>query len=134
MEIDAYGVKLNGSKIWAIMIALSAVIGILYGAFVAYKEYNDLKSMMDPAFLGELEKKLAIIEETNNKTADYVRDIKNDMKQDIRKVEQVVETVERDTKNRQREMDKDIRELREETDLKIKKALENPLAAMGTAN
>jgi len=56
------------------------------------------------------------------------------MKQDIRKVEQVVETVERDTKNRQREMDKDIRELREETDLKIKKALENPLAAMGTAN
>ena len=56
------------------------------------------------------------------------------MKVDLRKIESVVEQIERDTKDRQREMDKDIRELREDMDLKIKKALENPLSMMGTTN
>jgi hypothetical protein len=57
-----------------------------------------------------------------------VRDINTNLKQDIRRIEKIVEQVERDSKVAQREMDKDVRELRKEIDSKIKNALDNPLA------
>ena len=50
------------------------------------------------------------------------------MKGDIRRLEGVVENVERSTKTSQRETDQDIRQLRKEIDSKIQKALDNPLA------
>ena len=41
-----------------------------------------------------------------------------------------MENNEKDTKQAQREMDKDIREFRKEVDDKINKALNNPLSAI----
>jgi hypothetical protein len=57
-----------------------------------------------------------------------VRDINTNLKQDIRRIEKIVEDVERTSKQSQRETDRDLRELRKETDDKIKKALDNPLS------
>jgi BMFP domain-containing protein YqiC len=79
--------------------------------------------------LTDFDKRLAVIEENSAKTTDYTRDIKNDLKSDIRRLEKVVEQVERDGKQLSRETDKDIRDLRKEVDNKIKRALENPLSA-----
>jgi len=45
-------------------------------------------------------------------------------------MDKVVNQVERETKQAQREMDKDIREFRKEVDSKINKALTNPLSAI----
>jgi BMFP domain-containing protein YqiC len=57
-----------------------------------------------------------------------VRDINTNLKQDIRRIEKIVEDVERSSKQAQRETDRDVRELRKEVDSKIKQALDNPLS------
>lgn len=133
MEIDVGGIKFKGGKIFVVLTALSTAAGIVWGAAMFWKDYMEMKEQIQSYVapdLSEFDKKLAIIEENSAKAVDYTRDIKNDLKADIRKLEDVVETVERSTKQAQRDMDKDLRELRKDIDMKIKKALDNPLAGM----
>ena len=136
MEIDVGGIKFKGGKIFVVLTALSTAAGIIWGAAMFWKDYMEMKEQIQSYVapdLSEFDKKLAIIEENSAKAVDYTRDIKNDLKADIRKLEDVVETVERSTKQSQREMDTDLRELRKEVDMKIKKALDNPLAGMNAS-
>ena len=78
--------------------------------------------------LSEINQKIAVLEQNSEKSTEYVRDINTNLKQDIRRIEKIVEDVERTSKQSQRETDRDLRELRKETDEKIKKALDNPLS------
>ena len=52
------------------------------------------------------------------------------MKQDVRRIEKIVEDTERRVKEDSREFSRDIKDLKRELDEKIKKALNNPLASM----
>ena len=129
--ITIAGYSFTPAKLMIVFGIVSSVMGGLYGAFETYKGYQDMKSKIEKYVapdLSSFDKRLAIVEETTTKTNDYTRDIKNDLKTDIRRLEQVVETVERSTKQTQRELDQDVRLLRKETDSKIQKALDNPLA------
>lgn len=129
--ITIAGYSFTPAKLMIVFGIVSSVMGGLYGAFETYKGYQDMKSKIEKYVAPDLsafDKRLAIVEETTTKTNDYTRDIKNDLKTDIRRLEQVVETVERSTKQTQRELDQDVRLLRKETDSKIQKALDNPLA------
>jgi hypothetical protein len=117
---------------------LSTVLGGLYGAFEIYKDYQDMKAAIQEYVapdLGEINKKIAVLEQNSEKSTEYVRDINNNLKQDIRRLEGVVESVERSSKQTQRETMQDVkevrnelREVRKEVDVKIKNALDNPLA------
>jgi hypothetical protein len=110
---------------------ISSVLGGLYGAFEVYKDYQSMKEAIQTYVapdLSEINKKIAVLEQNSEKSTEYVRDINTNLKQDIRRIEKIVEQVERDSKVAQREMDKDVRELRKEIDSKIKNALDNPLA------
>lgn len=137
MEIDVGGIKFKGGKIFVVLTALSTAAGIVWGAAMFWKDYMEMKEQIQSYVapdLSEFDKQLAVIQENSEKAVDYTRDIKNDLKADIRKLEDVVETVERSTKQSQREMDTDLRELRKEIDMKIKKALDNPLAGMNASS
>jgi prefoldin subunit 5 len=117
---------------------ISSVLGGLYGAFEVYKDYQSMKEAIQTYVapdLSELNKKIAIVEENSAKAVDYTRDIKNDLKDDIRRLEGVVEQVERSAKqsareanDAQKEQERELRQVRKEVDDKIKKALDNPLA------
>jgi len=110
---------------------LSTVLGGLYGAFEVYKDYQSMKEAIQTYVapdLSEINQKIAVLEQNSEKSTEYVRDINTNLKQDIRRIEKIVEQVERDSKVAQRETDKDVRELRKEIDDKIKKALDNPLS------
>ena len=136
MEIDVGGIKFKGGKIFVVLTALSTAAGIIWGAAMFWKDYMEMKEQIQTYVapdLSEFDKRLAVIQENSEKAVDYTRDIKNDLKADIRKLEDVVETVERSTKQSQREMDTDLRELRKEIDMKIKKALDNQLAGMNAS-
>ncbi len=52
------------------------------------------------------------------------------MKQDVRRIEKIVEDTEQRVKEDSREFSRDMRDLRKELEEKIKKALNNPLAGM----
>ena len=110
---------------------ISSVLGGLYGAFEVYKDYQSMKEAIQTYVtpdLSEINKKIAVLEQNSEKSTEYVRDINTNLKQDIRRIEKIVEDVERTSKQSQREVDRDLRELRKETDDKIKKALDNPLS------
>jgi len=117
---------------------LSSVLGGLYGAFEVYKDYQSMKEAIQTYVapdLSEINKKIAVLEQNSEKSTEYVRDINTNLKQDIRRLENVVENVERGSKQTQRETMQDVkevrnelREVRKEVDVKIKNALDNPLA------
>jgi predicted NodU family carbamoyl transferase len=129
--ITIAGYSFTPAKLMIVFGIVSSTLGGLYGAFEAYKGYQDMKTKIEKYVapdLSEFDKRLSMVEETSTKTNDYTRDIKNDIKNDIRRLESVVEQVERSQKQSQRETDQDVRQLRKEIDQKIQKALDNPLA------
>ena len=136
--ISIGGYEFTPAKLMVAATIVSSVLGGLYGAFEVYKSYQDMKMKIEKYVapdLSEFDKRLAVIEENSTKTTDYTRDIKNDLKTDIRRLETVVEQVERNAKQIQREVnqaqkeqDNDLRQIRKEIDQKIQKALDNPLA------
>ena len=129
--ISIGGYEFTPAKLMVAATIVSSVLGGLYGAFEVYKDYQSMKKKIAEYVtpdLTELYKKLELVQQSSEKGTQYTQDIKNDLKQDIRRLENVVEQVERSSKQNQRETEKDVRELRKEVDDKIKKALDNPLA------
>ena len=126
--ISVGGYDFTPAKLMVVATILSSVLGALYGAFEVYKDYIGMKKKIaeyvSPDF-SEFDKRLAVIEENSTKTAQAVqegsdktaeqtRDIKNDLKGDIRRLEKVVEEVERNNKQISRDVDKAIAEAKTE--------------------
>lgn len=140
--ISIGGYSFTPAKIMVAGAIVSSVLGGLYGAFEVYKDYMSMKEAIQSYVapdLSEIHKKLAVVSENSEKAVQYTQDIKNDLKGDIRRLETIVDTVERSTKQTQRELDSDMKTLRKETevaiketnanlDRKIQRALDNPLA------
>lgn len=129
--ISIGGYEFTPAKLMVAFTIVSSTLGGLYGAFEVYKDYQSMKKRIAEYVapdLSELNKKMEITMQNSEKSVQYTQDIKNDLKQDIRRLEGVVENVERSTKTSQRETDQDIRQLRKEIDSKIQKALDNPLS------
>lgn len=130
-SVGGYKLKYSNKLMYAIIAIAPVVAGSLWGAFEAVKGYQSMQKKIEnyeAPDLTEFDKRLTMVEENTNKVNDYTRDIKNDIKNDVRRLEKVVEQVERDGKQLSREVDKDLREMRKETDVKIKRVLDNPLA------
>jgi hypothetical protein len=121
-EITLFGMKLSIGIIGIIVTVLSSFIGILWFVFNLYQKIESIEDM------AQYNSRLVAVEENTAKINDYTRDIKNDIKNDVRRLEKIVEQVERDNKQMSRELDKDLREMRDQTDKKIKRALDNPLS------
>jgi dGTP triphosphohydrolase len=140
--ISVGGYDFTPAKLMIVATILSSVLGALYGAFEVYKDYIGMKKKIaeyvSPDF-SEFDKRLAVIEENSaktakavqegsDKTAEYTRDIKNDLKADIRRLEKVVESVEISNKQQQREIDKTVTEIKTEV-RSIQKAADASLNA-----
>jgi hypothetical protein len=129
--ISIGGYEFTPAKLMVAATIVSSVLGGLYGCFEVYKDYTSMKKRIAEYVapdLSELNKKMEITMQNSEKSVQYTQDIKNDLKQDIRRLEKVVEQVERDGKQLSRETDQDLRVLRKEIDSKIQKALDNPLS------
>jgi CHASE3 domain sensor protein len=131
ISVAGFSFKLTNKLMVMILTIAPVVGGAFWGTFEFYNDYmsmrSAIKNYVSPDFT-EYDKKLALMEESTAKVNDYTRDIKNDIKNDVRRLEKVVEQVERDGKQLSREVDKELREMRDQTDKKIKRALDNPLA------
>lgn len=136
--ISIGGYEFTPAKLMVAATIVSSVLGGLYGAFEVYKDYVGMKKKIAEYVtpdLTEIYKKLELVQQSSDKSAQYTQDIKNDLKSDIRRLEGVVENVERASKQMAREATQDakevrndVRQLQREIDDKIKKALDNPLA------
>jgi len=143
------GYSFTPAKLAIIGTLVSSFFGGMYGAFEVYKDYMDMKTKIAKYVapdLSEIYKKVEIAEQNSEKSVQYTQDIKNDLKSDIRRLESVVENVERSSKQNAREadlavrevqqdlrknskeMDQTVKQLQREVDSKIQKAMDNPLA------
>ena len=150
-EVEFAGVKFRGGKIFVIITALSTLGGGLYAGFEFWKDYMDMKEKIESYVAPDLsgfDKRIAIMEsrmdeeidlfkEEMNVLKDEVkliaginREMKIDMRQDVRRIEKIVEDTEQRVKEDSSEFSRDMRDLRKELEEKIKKALNNPLAGM----
>jgi DNA anti-recombination protein RmuC len=129
--ISIGGYEFTPAKLMVAATIVSSTLGGLYGAFEVYKDYQGMKKKIAEYVtpdLSELHKKMELTMQNSEKSVQYTQDIKNDLKQDIRRLEKIVEQVERDGKQLNREVDQDLRQMRREVDSKIQKAMDNPLA------
>ena len=136
------------AKIMILVGVITTAFGFLYGCFEVYKDYMDMKEKIQTYVepdLSEINKKLAIVSEQSEKSVQYTQDIKNDLKSDIRRLEGIVDSVERQAKQSARDTDQDLKimnknvegkmqkiaddqeKLKHDVDKRIQKALDNPL-------
>lgn len=154
--ISVGGINFTPAKLMIAGGIISSILGGLYGAFEIYKDYQNMKEAIQTYVapdLSEINERISVMEKDVNLTkrsvdeaTGYANEIKNDLKRDIRRIEGVVDNVERSSKEVQRETSRDVKEVRNElrevrkevetsinnvkkdVDDKIKKALDNPLA------
>ena len=158
--ISIGGYEFTPAKLMVAFTLVSSTLGGLYGAFEVYKDYQGMKKKIAEYVtpdLAEIYKKMEVLDANTSKMVEYTDTIKIDLKGDVRRLESVVENVERSSKTDQRltdsgmkeikrdvdatlkdinrelvknqkEQQSEIRALRVEVDNKIKQAIDNPLA------
>jgi dsDNA-specific endonuclease/ATPase MutS2 len=123
--ISIGGYEFTPAKLMVAFTLVSSTLGGLYGAFEVYKDYQGMKKKIADYVspdLSEFDKRLAVIEQNSAKAADYTRDIKVDLKNDIRRNESVTEQVERSVKQAQRETEAEMRQARKDVREDLDKA------------
>lgn len=159
-EVEFAGVKFTGGKMFAVITALSTLGGGAWGAFEFYNDYRNMKAQIESYVapdLSEFDKKLSVLDANMKKlqdsvieARDYTRDIKVDLKQDVDRLEKIVESNEDKVKsaedkvrdmidvangrfeNKRDELRNDnerkMKELEDRLNRRLQQALDNPLA------
>lgn len=116
-SIAGFKLKLNSTFLAIAIPVVTTLGGASWGAFEFYNDYRNMKLKIEKYIAPDLttfDKRLAVIEENSQKSLDYTRDIKIDLKNDVRRLDDVVSDVERTAKSSQRETDNSVRDLRTE--------------------
>jgi predicted nucleic acid-binding Zn-ribbon protein len=131
-EFRLFGIKVTAVTIGAAMTLISTGIGGLYGAFVVYQDYMDMKeqiqSYVAPDLSGfqeqisVLQERMIRVEDSVIMSTDYTREIRNDLKADIIQIE----TEMSDLEDSVDESERRIRDLRS--------SIEDTLALIRTEN
>ena len=126
-EVEFAGVKFRGGKMVAVIMALSTLGGGLYAGFEFYKDYMNMREKIEQYTapdLSGIQKELAILDKKMDSVVlsvtegvDYTRDIKNDLKKDIGRIEKQVDSVEQ----RGKDAFALVRESIETNDTKVRK-------------
>lgn len=143
-EIEYGGIKIGGTKLLLIVPLLGTIIGGLWGGFELYSRYlameEKIQTYVAPDLSGfdkrielvqtevdMIQKEMQMVLEEITLVADVAKEMKNDLRSDVRRIEKIVEDTETRVKDDSREFRDDMKDLEERVELKINKALNNPL-------
>ena len=149
-EIEFGGVTFKGGKMMILVTALSTFGGASWGAFEFYKDYMNMKDIVQNIDVGAIEARNNIIETKLDEAIDYSRSIKNDLRDDFNRMEKNLDRVEDQQRSQEEEVQDMIdraserfdnkrdslvsdnrvamEALEERLNRKIQNALDNPLA------
>ena len=121
MEASFGGLTFKGGKIFGLLVALSTLIGGLYGAFVAYKDYTDFKEVVSAYVAPDLsgfDKRIdltkAEMEAQNEILSKQVESIKGEVElilQEVALIASVVKDQKTDLKTSIRDIQQDVRHI-----------------------
>jgi type II secretory pathway pseudopilin PulG len=145
-QIKAGGVKMSFASVLAIITFVSTVVAGLYGGFVMYQKVEEVAGLD----LGEYQQQMDLMDAQVQQTVEYTRDIKNNLRDDLLRVEQQADRVEslvRKTEEKVRSMidaadlrfesqrerlrsnqDAEMKDLEDKLMGKLQRALDNPLS------
>jgi hypothetical protein len=145
-SIGILGYKLTPTQLGMAFAAISTALGTLYGGFTMYQKIDGIANLD----LGAYQAKMDAMDVKIEQALDYSRDIKNGLRDDIMRIENVADRVEDDVntiedkvrtliddaeerfenkRDQLRTSNKaDIKELEERLNAKVQRALDNPLA------
>jgi len=146
-SIEYSGMKVSGGKAFAILTLLGALGSGAWAVFEFWKNYQDLTTKVLEYTAPDLSKydeeiavlksELDMILDEINLVASVARDLKGDMKvdlrnasNDIRHITEIVNDIEDRQKEDTREIFDELKLIEENLDLQINKALNNPLSNM----
>ena len=115
-EIEYGGIKVGGSKLLLILPLIGTLGGGLWAGFEFYKDYMDMKEQIQNYVapdLSEFDKQLAVIKEEMKVTKEevliirdaigeqvqFMRDTKHDLRQDLVRMEKILDKIENDIDN-----------------------------------
>lgn len=143
-EIEYGGIKIGGTKLLLIVPLLGTIIGGLWGGFELYSRYLAMEEKIQTYVAPDLsdfdkrielvqtevdmiQKEMQMVLEEITLVADVAKEMKNDLRSDVRRIEKIVEDTETRVKDDSREFRDDMKDLEERVELKINKSLNNPL-------
>jgi len=146
-SIEYQGMKFSGGKFFIILSLIGAIVG---GGWSGYKFYDDYLTMKKQVLeytapdLSHYDEQIAVIKSELDMildeitlVADVAKELKGDMKQDlrsmgndIRHVTEIVNDIEDRQKEDTREIFDELKIIEDELNLSINKALNNPLNNM----
>jgi len=146
-SIEYSGMKITGGKVFAIFTLLGALGGAAWTGFTFYQDYLDMKdkiTLYTEPDLSQYDEGMAVLKSEIDMIlqeitiiSDVARDMRSDMKADLRQqagdirhITEIVNDVEDRQKEDNRELLNEMKLLEESLDLKINKALNNPLSGM----
>jgi hypothetical protein len=147
-EIEYGGIKIGGSKLLLIVPLIGTIIGTLWGGFELYSRYvsmeKKIQSYVAPDLSG-IEATVKLFKQDNEATKELVVDMRNQTREDIatlyrnldkqdlrnranvESVREMITAFEGRLADKMARLDDQIDGLEEKLDLRIKRALENPL-------
>ena len=110
-EVEFGGMTFKGGKMMILLTALSTLGGASWAAFEFYKDYMDMKEIVQNIDVGEIEARNNLIETKLEEAIDYTRDIKDSLKDDILRIERVTENTSNRMKTVQDDIDERLRQV-----------------------
>ena len=93
-EVEFGGLKFSGGKMVALLTALSTLGGAAWGGFEIYKDYMDMKEIIQNIDTDAIAARNDVIETKLDEAIDYTRDIKSGLRDDILKLEANIDRME----------------------------------------
>ena len=90
-EIEIAGAKISGSKMLLVLPVLGTLAGGLWAGMEFYKDYTDMKEVIANIDTKAIEAKQKQIDQQLTDAIDYSRDIKNGLREDIVRLERIVD-------------------------------------------
>src|SRR6056300_177668 len=98
-EVEFGGMTFKGGKMMVLLTALSTLGGATWGAFEFYKDYMDMKEIIQNIDTDAIAARNNVIETKLDEAIDYSRSIKNDLRDDFNRMEKNVDRIEDQNRN-----------------------------------
>ena len=123
-EIEIAGIKFQGGMMAIVLPVLSTLGGTSWAAFEFYKDYMDMKEIVQNINVDDIQARNDIIVVKLDEAIDYSRSIKNDLRDDFNRMERRVDRFSSQVRSMEENVDGQVERANEKFDTK-RESLQN---------
>ncbi len=123
-EIEIAGIKFQGGMMAIVLTVLSTLGGASWAAFEFYKDYMDMKEIVQNIDVDDIQARNDVITVKLDEAIDYSRSIKNDLRDDFNRMERRVDRFSSQVRSMEENVDGQVERANEKFDTK-RESLQN---------